>query len=88
MSKRITVEELAANLKEHLAEVVAGESLTIVEEGQEIARLAPPVIVRRGIRYPFRDFNPGPRPKGLKSDPVEMLIEERERDRSGKRFEP
>ena len=80
MSKRITVEELAANLREHLAEVKAGESLTIVDEGKMVASLEPPLnFVHRGMRYPFRDLKLTPAPKNLKSDPVELLIEDRER---------
>jgi len=89
MSKTITVEELAANLKEHLAEVRDGETLTITDEGRTIAFMEPPRhLEQRGVRYPFRNFDPGPRPEGLKSDPVELLIEDRQRDRSGIKFKP
>lgn len=84
MSKTITVEELAANLKEHLAEVQQGETFTITQDGRPVATMEPALkIVNKGKRFPFRDFDPGPRPKGLKSDPVELLIEDRRRDRTG-----
>lgn len=85
MSKEITVEELAADLEAHIAEVKAGETLTIVEEGKHVATISP-TSVGRGVRYPFRDFDPGPRPKNLKTDAAELLIEERERERSGKKY--
>ena len=78
MSKQVTVKELRENLDELLAEVEAGETLTVVKEGL--------TIVQRGVRFPFRGFDPGPRPKNLTVDPVEMLIEEREWERSNKKY--
>jgi len=91
MSKRITVEELAANLREHLAEVEAGESLTIVDEGQEIVRLAPVPYIESLIRPPkspgrFQDVAIGPRPKNLRTDPAQIIIDERDYERSEKRW--
>ncbi len=85
MSKEITVEELAADLASHVAEVKQGETLTIVEDGKAIATIAPALtFVHRGVPYPFRGFDPGP-PLNLGDKAVEMLIEERERERSGKK---
>jgi antitoxin (DNA-binding transcriptional repressor) of toxin-antitoxin stability system len=91
MSKRITVEELAANLREHLEEVRAGETLAIVEEEQEIARLAPVPYVESLIRPPklpgrFQDVPIGPRPKNLRTDPAQIIIDERDYERSEKRW--
>jgi hypothetical protein len=44
-----------------------------------------PTIVQRGVRFPFRDFDPGP-PLKLPVDAVALLIEEREYERSGKKY--
>lgn len=89
MSKRITVEELAANLREHLAEVEAGEWLIVVEDEREIAVFKPPLTIRDpGIRYPFRGIDFGERPKNLKTDPAEIIIEEREHERTEKKWRP
>lgn len=72
MSKQVTVKELRENLDELLAEVErSGQSLTVVRDGK---------------RYPFRGFDFGPRPKNLKTDPAALIIEERERERSGKKY--
>lgn len=77
MSKQVTVKELRENLDELLAEVEAGETLTVVKEGL--------TFVQRGVRFPFRDFDPGP-PLDLPVDSVALLIEEREYERSGKKY--
>ena len=81
MSKQVTVKELRENLDELLAEVESGETLTVVKDRTNGLRL-----VQRGVRFPFRGFDPGPRPKNLTVDPVEMLIEEREWERSNKKY--
>lgn len=82
MSKQVTVEELAANLREHIAEVRRGETLEITEDGRTIASIDPPmVIAQRGVPYPFRDFDFGTRPKNLKTGADDLIIEERERIR-------
>ena len=89
MSKTITVEELAANLKEHLAEAQEGETLTITQEGRAIVRIEPALkIVNKGKRFPFRDFDPGPRPKNLTTDPAQIIIDEREYERNEKKWRP
>lgn len=85
MSKQVTVEELREKLDEVLAKVESGESVTIVRDGRRIGTLGP-TVVQRGMRFPFRDFDPGPRPKNLTVDPVALLIEEREWERSGKKY--
>jgi hypothetical protein len=81
MSKQVTVKELRENLDELLAEVESGETLTVVKDRIDGLRL-----IQRGVRFPFRGFDPGPRPKNLTVDPVEMLIEEREWERSNKKY--
>lgn len=85
MSKQVTVEELREKLDELLAEVEAGETVTIVKDGQRIANVARP-IGTAGIPYPFRDFDFGSRPKHLKIDAAEIIIAERERERSGLKY--
>lgn len=87
MSKTITVEELAANLKEHLAEVREGETLSVTEEGRTIATVQPPLqLEQKGVRYPFRNLELSPPPPNLNRDPVEALVEDRRRDRTGISF--
>jgi hypothetical protein len=83
MSKEVTVEELREHLEEIIAEVEAGESVTIVRERTQAKR---PGVAQEGKPFPFRGFDPGPRPKNLKSDPAELIIEERERERSGEKY--
>jgi hypothetical protein len=82
MSKQVTVEELREKLDELLAEVESGETLTVVPARESVG----PKIVQKGVPFPFRGFDPGPRPKNLTVDPVEMLIEEREWERSNKKY--
>ena len=84
MSKTITVEELAADVRKHIAEVEGGEDLTVTDEGREIATIRAK-IVRRGVQYPFRNLNITPLSKKLNFDPADLIIEEREYERSGKK---
>lgn len=83
MSKQVTVEELREKLDEVLAEVEAGESIAITRDGKQVMSIQPAIVK---ARYPFRDFDFGPRPKNLKTDPASIIIEERERERSGKKY--
>jgi hypothetical protein len=55
------------------------------DDDQEIQGVEPK-IVQRGVRFPFRGFDFGSRPKNLKTDPAALIIEERERERSGKKY--
>jgi antitoxin (DNA-binding transcriptional repressor) of toxin-antitoxin stability system len=77
MRKEVTVEELREKLDEVLAEVENGEAVTIVRDGKSIGILGP-TVAQRGTRFPFRDFDPGPRPKNLTSDVVALLREDRD----------
>lgn len=85
MSKEVTVEELREKLDELLAAVENGEALTVTRDGKQIGTLNP-AAVRRGVPYPFRDFDFGPRPKNLNTDPAALIVEERERERSGEKY--
>jgi antitoxin (DNA-binding transcriptional repressor) of toxin-antitoxin stability system len=86
MSKRVTVQELAAHLTEHLAEVERGETVTVIAEQREIASIQPHTVIRHDPAFPLRDFQPGARPHRLGFDAVQWLIDERERERSGKKY--
>lgn len=85
MSKQVTVEELREKLDELLAEVEAGESVTVVKDGRSIAHVAS-TTGTAGVRYPFRNFDFGSHPKKLKIDGAEIIIAERERERSGVKY--
>lgn len=82
MSRQVTVNELRENLEELLAEVESGETLTVVKDDRAATGLR---FVQRGIRFPFRGFDPGSPPK-LPVDAVAALIEEREWERSNKKY--
>jgi prevent-host-death family protein len=82
--KEVTVEELRERLDELLSEAKAGESITIVRNGQAVAALRPTVtIVQRGVPYPIRDNKISPLSKPLTLDPVKVLREDRDRDPLG-----
>lgn len=91
MSKRVTVEELRERLDDHVAQLEQGETLTLFKDGQEIADIQPRShralnIERHDPALRLQDFTPGPRPKRLDFDAVDWLIDERERERSGKKY--
>ena len=80
MTKSVTVAELTEHLAEHLAEVRDGTTIEVVDEDEVIATIAPTIY------YPppgsrLGDLTPGPRPKNLTVDPVDILLEDRHRDR-------
>lgn len=89
MSKTVTVEEMRERFDDHFAEVRHGERLTLVEHGRAIADIQPRAaeveIVRHDPALRLQDFKPGPRPKRLDFDAVQWLIDERERERSGRK---
>jgi len=76
MTKSVTVEELAENLRDYLAEAKDGTSFEIVADDEVIAILEP------GIHYPTSnlrtgDIEPGPRPKNLRTNSLQILFEDR-----------
>lgn len=77
MSKEVTVTELIANIAAHLDEVKNGETLTIVQDGKQIATMTPHVV-QQAVKYPFRDLKFGPRPKNLRTDPTDLIREDRD----------
>jgi len=94
MSKTITVEELAADVDSHIADVQRGETLTVTAAGKPVATLAPTSSMDDLIRHRpettlrFQDVDVGPRPKSLTSDPAQIIIDERNYERSEKRWRP
>lgn len=79
MRKEVTVEELRHKLDEILADIKAGETVSIVEDGKPIGTMAP--TTRRthgGVRFPFRNFDFGSRPDTLTVDVVELIREDRD----------
>jgi antitoxin (DNA-binding transcriptional repressor) of toxin-antitoxin stability system len=92
VSKTITVEELAANVDDHIAEVQRGETLMVTAAGKPVAKLGPTTSVDDLIRrrptssLRFQDVDVGPRPKNLRSDAAQMIIAERDHERSEKRW--
>jgi prevent-host-death family protein len=88
MSKQVTVEEFRDNLGALLAEVEHGESVTVVRNGKSIGTLrrAASTIEPPRERGRFQDVEVGERPRNLKTDPAQIIIDERERERSGKKY--
>ncbi len=74
--KSVTVKELGEHLQEYFSEVRKGMRIEVVADDEIVATIIPPL----------RFFDPGPRPKNLKTDPAEMIIAERERERSGEKY--
>jgi antitoxin (DNA-binding transcriptional repressor) of toxin-antitoxin stability system len=85
MSKEVTVEELREKLDEIIADIKGGETVTITEDGRSIGTVYS-TVPKRGKRFPFRDLKISPLDKPLSVDPVELLIKEREYERSGKKY--
>ena len=91
MTKSVTVAELAEHIEDHLAEVREGTTIEVVDEGGEkIATINPELNP-----LDLTDPGPGKRPfdivftplsKPLDEDPAEVIIAERERERSGAKY--
>jgi antitoxin (DNA-binding transcriptional repressor) of toxin-antitoxin stability system len=88
--RQITPEELAANMSDAIKHVKDGEVLTIVEGGDPIATVTPADesswLIRHDPALRLSDFKPGAPLKVGGLDAVEMLIAEREYERSGKKY--
>ena len=92
MTKDVTVAELAEHLVEHLQEMRQGTSLRVIDGGKTLVTLTakdqPLEITHPVPGSRLQDWEPPPplkKPLGI--DVVDLLVEERERDRTGKRFE-
>lgn len=87
MSKELTVEELREQPQELIDAIDNGETVTITRDGGTLATVEPsPRAGYRGMPYPFRDLYISPLSKPLGVDAAEAIIEERERERSGKKY--
>ena len=86
MSKELTVDELREKPDELIAALEDGEDVTIVRDGKEIGTVTPVRPRFRGMRYPFRDLHISPLEKPLGEDPAQIIIDERERERSEKKW--
>ncbi len=87
MTKQVTVEELRSGLESILDEVQDGTLIEVVRDGKTVATIKPVLqVVQRGTPYPFRDLDISPLDKPLPFDVVDWLIEERESERSGKKY--
>lgn len=85
MSREITVEELIANIAAHLDEVKNGETLTIVQDGKQIATMTPHVV-QAGVKYPFRDLYISPLKKPISVDPTDLIREDRDSEDEKHRY--
>ena len=90
VTKTLTIEELEEHLQETLAEVREGTIIEVVDDGKKVATIKPVPkpfdLTDPGPgRRPF-DFAPTPLSKPLDKDPAEVIIEERERERSGLKY--
>ena len=86
--KPIRVAELKARLSEYLRRVRKGDEITVYDRDQPIARIVPYqaptglLVVREPLRrYRFLGQIPLPPPLKLAVDPVEELLEDRQRER-------
>ena len=88
--KLVNIEQLADHLRDYLAEVGEGTTIHVFEGGKAIATINPApepfeiVEPPPGKRPCDMVFTPLSRP--LDKDPAEVIIEERERERSGAKY--
>jgi antitoxin (DNA-binding transcriptional repressor) of toxin-antitoxin stability system len=89
VERQMTANELAADLPAALEQVKSGEVLTIVEDGRPVATVRgadeEPWLIRHDPALRLSDFKAGA-PPGFDLDGVEMLIAERDFERSGKKY--
>ena len=87
MDKKAGIADLKAHLSEYLRAVKKGRDVTIYDRDQPIARIVPYTTQRAlAVREPLATYAtlggiPMPPPAKLTVDPVELLLEERRRDR-------
>lgn len=80
----VRIADLKANLSRHLRAVRSGETITVLDRDTPVARIVPIETTSNGLvihppKKPGRlgDVPIPPRPKGLKTDVVALLMEER-----------
>lgn len=82
----VSVEQMTQNAREFIDRANAGETVAIVSDGAEIARLVPPVLpqpsAQGGRRVPFPDMSAFRASIHLKGEPMsETVIRERREER-------
>lgn len=90
VTKLITVEQLAYHLRDYMAEVQEGATIHVFQDGNAIATIQPapkPFKLEEppAGKRPF-DIEFTPLSKPLDEDPAEVVIAERERERSGAKY--
>jgi antitoxin (DNA-binding transcriptional repressor) of toxin-antitoxin stability system len=87
--KSVTIEELRERLDEVIAEVEKGETLSITRDGKTLFLMKPGLTITPP-RLPGRaqDVKLGPRLKNLQTDAAQLIIDERDRQRSEKKWRP
>jgi antitoxin (DNA-binding transcriptional repressor) of toxin-antitoxin stability system len=83
MTKDVALDDLREHLDEYVGDVTRGATINVIRDGNVLATLAPPHSAMSAPSKRLQDFVPGPRPTRLTADPAEMVIEERDRERSG-----
>ena len=88
--KLVSVEELAYHLRDYMAEVREGATLHVFQDGKAIATIKPapqPFKLEEPPpgKGPF-DIEITPLSKPLNEDPADVIIAERERERSGAKY--
>ena len=80
----VRIADLKANLSRHLRSVRQGETITVLDRDTPVARIVPIETTANGLvihppKKPGRlaDVPLPPRPKKLKTDPVALLLEDR-----------
>lgn len=83
----VSIADLKAHLSEHLRTVRKGHEITVYDRNEPVARTVPyaghgTLVVREPVRL-YRTLRevPLPRPVMLAIDPVELLLEDRKRER-------
>lgn len=76
--KTVTVDELVANIEDHLEAAKRGETLMVTKDGENVANIVPPEgdeleVIRHDPALRLQDFEPGPRPERLDPDSGETL---------------
>lgn len=85
--KSVTIEELKKRLDDVIAEVETGESLSITRGGKTILLMTPGLrIIPARDPGRIQDVKISPRPKSLRTDPAQMIIDERDEERSDKKW--
>ena len=90
VTKVVRLDHLADHLRDYMAEVEEGTTIYVFDGGKAIATINP-----APEPFEFQEPPPGKRPcdmvftplsQPLDEDPAEIIIEERERERSGAKY--